>query len=64
MYNEHGTLVSFECMNHLWNQSFLLDRLVHFSSSTSVWDDLIENVWRHLVAVGVVLSAIAVGFSR
>ena len=29
-----------------------------------MWDDLIENLWRHVVAVGVVLVAVAVGFSR
>lgn len=39
-------------------------RLLHFSQSTTVWDDLIENLWRHVVAVGVVLVAVAVGFSR
>ena len=39
-------------------------RLLHFSQSTTVWDDLIENLWRHVVAVGVVLVAVIVGFSR
>jgi len=39
-------------------------RLVHFSQSITVWDDLIENLWRHVVATGVVLAAVAVGFSR
>lgn len=29
-----------------------------------MWDDLIENLWRHVVAVGVVLVAVVVGFSR
>lgn len=29
-----------------------------------MWDDLIDNLWRHVVAVGVVLAAVAVGFSR
>ena len=29
-----------------------------------MWDDLIENLWRHVIAVGVVLVAFAVGFSR
>ena len=29
-----------------------------------MWDDLIENLWRYVVAVGVVLVAVVVGFSR
>lgn len=39
-------------------------RLLHFSQSTTMWDDLIENLWRHVVAVGVVFVAVVVGFSR
>ena len=39
-------------------------RLLHFSQATTVWDDLIDNLWRHVLAVGVVLAAVAVGFSR
>ena len=47
------------------NHSFcFIFRLLHFSQSTTVWDDLIDNLWRHILAVGVVLVAVAVGFSR
>ena len=47
---------------HVLNHLFF--RLLHFSQATTVWDDLIDNLWRHVVAVGVVLAAVAVGFSR
>ncbi|CAH3023421.1 unnamed protein product [Porites evermanni] len=61
MPSDHAQFMAFFAV---YSILFIYIRLVHFTQSTTVWDDLIENLWRHLVAVGVVLAAVAVGFSR
>lgn len=61
MPSDHSQFMAFFAV---YSVLFIYVRLLHFSQSTTVWDDLIENLWRHVVAVGVVLVAVVVGFSR
>lgn len=61
MPSDHSQFMAFFAV---YSVLFIYVRLLHFSQSTTMWDDLIENLWRHVVAVGVVLVAVAVGFSR
>ncbi|KAK3744018.1 hypothetical protein QZH41_015845 [Actinostola sp. cb2023] len=37
---------------------------LHYSQSTTVWDDLLDNLWKHAVATGTVMLSFAVAFSR
>lgn len=61
MPSDHSQFMAFFAV---YSVLFIYFRLLHFSQSTTVWEDLIDNLWRHMLAVGVVLAAISVGFSR
>ncbi|KXJ29550.1 dolichyldiphosphatase 1 [Exaiptasia diaphana] len=42
---------------------FIYCRL-HYSQSTTMWDDLLDNLWKHVVAFGTIALSLAVAFSR
>lgn len=61
MPSDHSQFMAFFAV---YSVLFIYFRLLHFSQSTTVWDDLIENLWRHMLAIGVALAAVTVAFSR